>query len=150
MAACTTLACTRRRAKSLGVTFGDEVELSLTRDDSPRVLDMAPELEAAFATDPQLRSRFEAMSFTRRKEMSESIRTAVKPETRAARLAKALSTLRGVDDAQDSNVIERQALESSRSQGFRAQKFKLIEKVSSGTPLSVAKRTFATADVQSD
>jgi hypothetical protein len=79
----------------LGVGFGDEVELSLTRDDSPRVLDMAPELEAEFATDPQLRSLFAAMSFTQRKEMSESIRTAVKPETRAARLEKALAALRG-------------------------------------------------------
>jgi hypothetical protein len=78
----------------LGVSFGDEVELSLTRDDAPRVLEIAPELEAALAADAQLRSRFDAMSFTRRKEMSESIRTAVKPETRAARLEKALTQLR--------------------------------------------------------
>jgi len=81
--------------EALGVGFGDEVELSLTRDDTPRVLEIAPELDAALATDSELRARFEAMSFTRRKEMSESIRTAVKPETRAARLDKALTELRG-------------------------------------------------------
>jgi len=82
--------------EALGVGFGDEVELLLTRDDTPRALEMAPELEAALATDPQLRARFDAMSFTRRKEMSESIRTAVKPETRAARLGKALAALRAI------------------------------------------------------
>ena len=80
--------------EAAGVSFGDEVELELTRDDSPRVLEMAPELDAALATDPQLRARFDALSFTNRKEMSESIRTAVKPETRAARLEKALTALR--------------------------------------------------------
>ena len=77
-----------------GVDFGDEVDIELTRDDSPRVLELPPELEAALAADPQLRARFDAMAFTRRKEMSESIRTAVKPETRAARLEKALAQLR--------------------------------------------------------
>jgi uncharacterized protein YdeI (YjbR/CyaY-like superfamily) len=77
-----------------GVGIGDEVEMQLTRDESPRVLELAPDLEAALATDPELRARFDAMSFTRRKEMSEPIRTAVKPETRAARLEKALETLR--------------------------------------------------------
>jgi hypothetical protein len=76
-----------------GVAIGDEVDLSLTPDQAPREFDMAPELDAALAADSRLRARFDAMSYTRRKEMSESIRTAVKPETRAARLAKALATL---------------------------------------------------------
>jgi hypothetical protein len=79
-----------------GVTFGDEVELELSRDDSPRVLELAPELEAAFAADPELRARFDAFAFTRRKEIADPIRDAVKPETRAARLEKALATLRNV------------------------------------------------------
>jgi uncharacterized protein YdeI (YjbR/CyaY-like superfamily) len=78
-----------------GVGFGDEVDIELTRDDSPRVLELAPELDAALGTDPELRARFDALSFTRRKELSESIRTAVKPETRAARLEKVLAQLRG-------------------------------------------------------
>jgi hypothetical protein len=76
-----------------GVAIGDEVELSLKRDESPRAFEMAPELETALGSDPQLRARFDALSFTRRKEMSESVRTAVRPETRAARLDKALASL---------------------------------------------------------
>jgi hypothetical protein len=77
-----------------GVGFGDKVDIELTRDDSPRTLELAPELEAAFKAEPALRSRFDALSFSRRRELADPIRQAVKPETRAARLAKALVRLR--------------------------------------------------------
>ena len=78
-----------------GVAFGDEAELEISRDDAPRVVELPPELEAAFAGEPALRDRFEALSFTRRREMAESIAGAKKTETRAARVEKALATLRG-------------------------------------------------------
>lgn len=76
------------------VEIGDEVELELTRDDSPRVLELAPELESALAAEPALRERFDALSFSRRRDLAEPISEAKKPETRAARLAKALEALR--------------------------------------------------------
>jgi hypothetical protein len=78
-----------------GVDIGDEVELELTRDESPRVLQLAPALEAALEAEPALRARFEALPFSRRRELADPIREAKKPETRAARLQKALSILRG-------------------------------------------------------
>lgn len=78
-----------------GVEIGDEVELELTRDDSPRVLELAPELEAALSAEPALRESFDALSFSRRRELADPIREAKKPETRAARLEKALAALRG-------------------------------------------------------
>ncbi len=78
------------------VAVGDDVEIELTRDESPRVLELAPELEAALADDPGLRSRFEALSFSRRRELADPIREAAKPETRAARLEKALTSLRAL------------------------------------------------------
>ena len=81
--------------EAAGVAFGDELEFVLSRDDAPRVVELPPELEAAFAAEPALRDRFEALSFTRRREMAESISGAKKPETGAARLEKALATLRG-------------------------------------------------------
>lgn len=80
--------------EAAGVEIGDEVELELTRDDSPRVLEIPPELEAAFAAEPALRERFEALSFSRRRDLAGPISEAKKPETRAARLEKALSALR--------------------------------------------------------
>ena len=77
-----------------GVAVGDEVEIELTRDDSPRVLELAPELDAALTAEPELRARFDGLSFSRRRELADPIREAVKPETRAARLQKALTALR--------------------------------------------------------
>jgi hypothetical protein len=77
-----------------GVEIGDQVALTLLRDDSPRVLELAPELEAAFAAEPDLRARFDGLSFSRRRELADPIAEAKKPETRAARLEKALARLR--------------------------------------------------------
>lgn len=80
--------------EAAGVAIGGEVEIAITRDDSPRVLDMPPELEAAFEDEPALRERFDARSFSRRRDLAGPISQAKKPETRAARLKKALAALR--------------------------------------------------------
>ena len=77
-----------------GLEFGDTLQFEISRDDAPRVLELAPELEAALTAEPALRDRFEALSFTRRRELADPIADAKKPETRAARLDKALSALR--------------------------------------------------------
>ena len=76
------------------VAIGDEVEITVARDTRPRTLTLAPELEAAFARSPALRARFDALSFTRRKELADPVAIAKRPETRAARLARALDALR--------------------------------------------------------
>jgi uncharacterized protein YdeI (YjbR/CyaY-like superfamily) len=82
--------------QAAGVEIGDEVELELVRDDSPRVLDLPPELEAAFAAEPSLRARFDGLSFSRRRDLAGPISEARKPETRSARLQKAIEALRAL------------------------------------------------------
>jgi hypothetical protein len=81
-----------RVAASVGL--GDEVEIELARDDTPRSVTLAPELVAAFAAEPELRARFDALSYSRQRLIAEPVAEAKKPETRAARLDKALSQLR--------------------------------------------------------
>jgi hypothetical protein len=76
-----------------GAEFGGMVEVVVSRDDRPRTLELPAELEAAFAAEPALRQRFEALSFTRRKELAVPIGEAKLPATRAARLEKALGQL---------------------------------------------------------
>jgi bifunctional DNA-binding transcriptional regulator/antitoxin component of YhaV-PrlF toxin-antitoxin module len=83
-----------REAARVGV--GDEVEIEVARDDRPRVLELAPELRAALAAEPVLRARFDGLSFSRRRELADPVADAVKPETRAARVEKALARLREV------------------------------------------------------
>jgi hypothetical protein len=77
-----------------GVEFGEMVHVSVARDERPRVLDLPPELEAAFVAEPALRERFEALSFSRRKELAVPIGEAKQGATRATRLEKAVSRLR--------------------------------------------------------
>lgn len=79
--------------EAAGVSVGDEVDVELEVDRSPRVLELAPELEAAFAANPALRERFDELSFSRRRELADPIAEAKKPETRQARLEKALDRL---------------------------------------------------------
>ena len=82
--------------EAAAVAFGDRVEVEIARDDRPRVLAIPPELEAAFAAEPALRERFDALSFSRRKDLAVPIGEAKLPETRAARLEKAMSQLRAL------------------------------------------------------
>lgn len=85
----------RATREAAGVAIGDSVDVVIERDDSPRVLELAPELEAALAAEPELRARFDALSFSRRRELAEPIAAAKKPETKRARLERALASLRG-------------------------------------------------------
>jgi hypothetical protein len=80
--------------EAAGVAVGDAVELEIARDDRPRVLELAPELEAALDAEPELRARFDGLSFSRRREMADPVAEARKPKTRAARAEKALARLR--------------------------------------------------------
>jgi hypothetical protein len=77
-----------------GADFGAMVAVVVARDDRPRILELPAELEAAFAAEPTLHDRFEALSFTRRKELAVPIGEAKLPATRAARLERALAQLR--------------------------------------------------------
>ena len=77
-----------------GVALGDQVEIELERDDTPRVLELHPDLAAALATEPELRARFDKLAFGRRRLLAEPVAEAVRPETRAARVDKALAELR--------------------------------------------------------
>src|SRR5437762_4867013 len=72
--------------EAAGVEVGDPLEIEMARDDSPRVLALPPELEAAFQAEPELGQRFAALSFSRRRELAEPISEAKRPETRARRL----------------------------------------------------------------
>jgi Bacteriocin-protection, YdeI or OmpD-Associated/Domain of unknown function (DUF1905) len=77
-----------------GVDYGDEVELEIMLDEAPRTVQVPPELAAAFEAEPELAARFEKLSFSRKRELADPISEAKKPETRAARVDKAVTRLR--------------------------------------------------------
>jgi hypothetical protein len=77
-----------------GLAVGDKCTMELMLDETPRVVEVPAELTAAFAAEPELRTRFEKLSFSRKRELADPISEAKKPETRSARLEKALTRLR--------------------------------------------------------
>ena len=77
-----------------GLVVGAKCTMELMLDETRRTVAVPPELAAALAADPALGALFEKLSFSRKRELADPISEAKKPETRAARLAKALARLR--------------------------------------------------------
>ena len=82
-----------------GVAFGDRVRVELELDQSPREVELPPELAQALAADPALQAAFEGLAFTYRREQAEWIAASKRPETRARRLAETLERLRTLASA---------------------------------------------------
>jgi hypothetical protein len=75
-----------------GVSAGDRVEVEVVADDEPRTIDVPPDL--AEALDDDSLAYLESLSFTHKKEYVQWIEGAKRPETRAARIARASQMLR--------------------------------------------------------
>ena len=86
------LGLTNAIRQQAGVVQGDEVEIELERDDAPREIQLPPELDAALSGDT--RARFDALSFTHRREYAEWVAEAKRPETRERRAAQTVEKLR--------------------------------------------------------
>ena len=82
------------RAHAGGVEVGDSVAIQIGRDDAPRTVAVPPDLAAALAVEPGLRTAFDAMSFTHRREWAEAVEGAKRPETRARRISQAVDAAR--------------------------------------------------------
>jgi uncharacterized protein YdeI (YjbR/CyaY-like superfamily) len=72
---------------------GGRARVSLEVDSARRTVDVPTDLPRALS-GARLRSAFDGMSFSRRKEFAEWIKSAKRPETRRARLAKVLAEVR--------------------------------------------------------
>ena len=75
-----------------GVKAGDRVAVEVVLDDLPRTVDVPRDLVEAL--DDESLAYLESLSFTHRKEYVQWIEGAKRPETRAARIAKAAEMLR--------------------------------------------------------
>jgi hypothetical protein len=76
-----------------GVGVGDMVAVVLERDTAERVVDVPAELAAALAASPRAAARFEALSFTHRREHARHVAEAKKAETRRQRAARTVERL---------------------------------------------------------
>ncbi|HVB63492.1 MAG TPA: YdeI/OmpD-associated family protein [Nitrolancea sp.] len=77
-----------------GVAAGDEVEVSLELDTSPRDVSVPDDFAAALAGDDEAMRFFESLSYSNKRRIVIPIDEAKTPETRERRIAKAVEKLR--------------------------------------------------------
>lgn len=76
-----------------GVSVGVEVSVTLTLDTEPRSIDVPEDLRQALTVDG-IWDRFEALSYTKRKEAVRQVIDAKTPETRDRRIARVVADAR--------------------------------------------------------
>jgi hypothetical protein len=84
----------REIREAAGIVLDESIEITLELDTAARTVEPPPELVDAFDREPELRLGFEALAFTDRKELAESITSAKRDATRQARVERALERLR--------------------------------------------------------
>ena len=83
-----------RRAES-GIAGGDAIDVELTVDTAPRVVEMPADLGAALEASPQAHAAWAKLSYSNQKAYVTSVTGAKAAETRARRIAAAVSKLGG-------------------------------------------------------
>jgi len=73
---------------------GDVVDVVMERDVEERTVEAPPELKKELAKSKKALERWEAMSFSNRKEMANCIRDAKQEETKKRRLTKVMQVLK--------------------------------------------------------
>lgn len=86
----------RAARTALGVEIGDEVDVTIAADEAERTVDVPDALASGLATDAALQRAWDALSYTRRKELARGIAEAKQEATRERRLSKALEELRSL------------------------------------------------------
>jgi len=81
--------------KDLDVEIGDTVDALIELDDAERTVEVPDDLAAALDADPRVRAAYDALSYTRRKELAGGVVAAKRPDTRTRRIAAAIETLGG-------------------------------------------------------
>ena len=76
-----------------GVAAGDQVDVGIEPDTTPREVEVPADLTEAFAQDDAAKATFDGLSYTHRKEWVRWVEEAKKADTRTARLAKTVEAL---------------------------------------------------------
>lgn len=83
-----------KAVRALGVDIGDEVDATIDLDTAEREVEVPDDLAEAL-TDAGARAAFDALAYSRRKEIARAVTEAKRPETRERRIAAAVADLAG-------------------------------------------------------
>ncbi|MCW3160603.1 YdeI/OmpD-associated family protein [Chryseobacterium oryctis] len=90
---CHILGLTQEVRKQLGKTFGDEISVSLIEDKEERIVQISDDIAEIFSKNTKVKTLFEKMSYTHKKEYIRWIEEAKKPETRENRKIKMIQMI---------------------------------------------------------
>ena len=91
---CHILGIRKEIREQIGMTFGDEVKITVEPDTEPRVIEIPAELKKAFKTEKEAKAFFDKLSYTHQKEYVTWIDEAKREETRQNRIAKTVEMLK--------------------------------------------------------
>lgn len=81
--------------EAAGLKAGDALEVTLELDTEPRTVDVPDDLAAALAEKPGARAKFDASSYSARKEYVRQVEDAKTQETRSRRIAGIVTKMTG-------------------------------------------------------
>jgi hypothetical protein len=84
----------RAAREKAGVSIGTAYPVEISADAGPRTVETPDDLAAALAGEPEVRTAFEALAFSHRKEFVRWITEAKREATRAQRVAKTIEMVR--------------------------------------------------------
>lgn len=82
--------------KKINKKAGDTIAVTIREDTEERIIKPHPILEEVLVTDKTLRSAYERLSFTKKKELNVSLESAKKSETLERRITSAMEALRQI------------------------------------------------------
>jgi uncharacterized protein DUF1905/bacteriocin resistance YdeI/OmpD-like protein len=85
----------REIREAAGVAAGDRLTVGLEYDAELRTVDLPDDLRSAIEANAEAAAAFEALSYTRKKELVQWVSGAKRPETQRRRMAQAMEMLRG-------------------------------------------------------
>ena len=80
--------------KKIGKEAGDEIEVTVKKDNAPRVIKVPNDFAAILKTHPEQEIFFNQLSYTHKKEYVNKIISAKREETRIRRINKAIEMLK--------------------------------------------------------
>ena len=80
--------------EAAGITAGENIVVTLERDEAERTVTVPADLASALKKDKSLKTAWEKLSYTLRKENARALEEAKQAETRARRLEKTIALLR--------------------------------------------------------
>ena len=93
MGGCFMMAVNRDLRAGANAKAGDQISVTMERDDEPRIITPPADLARALRANKSAQAAWDKLSYTHQKEYARAVEEAKRPETRTRRIEKAITEL---------------------------------------------------------